>query len=149
MYTSTISRLRTVLAALVVTSTAGMNTPTTSIVTSTVASAAKLGAALRRIDRTASRKKNVTRIYSAILGRQALRKRGHVYPRRTCRRRAHPAGELARGLLARVAAGRLVAHDPPMRELEHPPAHLVDHRLVVGGDEHGRAGGVEPVQQPR
>ena len=39
-----------------------MNTPRTSNVTSTVASAAKLGAALRRIARSASRRKNPMRI---------------------------------------------------------------------------------------
>ena len=52
------------LAAPLVACTIGMNTPRTSIVTRTVASAAKLGAALRRIERIASRKKKPNRMIS-------------------------------------------------------------------------------------
>ncbi len=68
MYTSTITRPRTLLAAPLVAWTIGMNTPSTSMVTSTVASAAKLGAALRRIERIASRRKNPSRIGYEIPG---------------------------------------------------------------------------------
>src|SRR2546423_15465381 len=103
---------RTVLAAPLVTSTAGMNTPTTSIVTSTVASAAKLGAAFRRIDRIASRTKNVRRMWSAILGRHRLHGRLHIDARGARRGRAHPPRALARRVVARVVAGGLVAPDP-------------------------------------
>ncbi len=45
------------MAAPLVACTIGMNTPSITIVTITVASAAKLGAALRRIARSASRMK--------------------------------------------------------------------------------------------
>ena len=69
MYTSTSTRPRTLFAAPLVACTIGMNTPSTSIVTSTVASAAKLGAALRRIDRSASRRKNPTFIRYTAGGR--------------------------------------------------------------------------------
>jgi 5,10-methylenetetrahydrofolate reductase len=62
MYTSTMTRPRTLLAAPFVACTIGMNTPSTSIVTRTVASAAKLGAALRRIERIDSRRKKPSRI---------------------------------------------------------------------------------------
>ncbi len=51
------------LAAPLVACTTGMNTPSTSVVTSTEASAAKLGTALRRIDRVASFKKNAGFMY--------------------------------------------------------------------------------------
>ena len=33
------------------------------------------------------------------------------------------------------------------RDLDHAPAHAVDHRLVVRRDDHGRAGAVDPVEQ--
>ena len=52
---------RTSFVAPVVAWTIGMKTPRTSIVTSTVATAAKLGAALRRSERRASRRKNAGR----------------------------------------------------------------------------------------
>ena len=41
----------------------------------------------------------------------------------------------------------LVAHDPAALELDHAAAHAVDHVRVVRGDQHGRAGAVDPVQQ--
>ena len=50
------------LAAPLVAWTIGMNTPSINIVTSTVASAAKLDAELRRVARIASRRKNPIRI---------------------------------------------------------------------------------------
>ena len=53
----TSTRLRTSLAAPVVAWTTGMKTPSTSTVTSTEAMAAKLGTALRDIERSASRRK--------------------------------------------------------------------------------------------
>ena len=56
-YTLTSTRPRTSLAAPVVAWTIGMNTPRTSRVTSTEASAAKLGTALRVMPRSASRRK--------------------------------------------------------------------------------------------
>ncbi len=112
-----------------------MNTPSTSRVTSTVASAANDGAGLRRTARIASRRKNPTRI--------ALRPRAVGVEGARSR--------LARSrvdLVAGVAAGRLVAHELALIELQHAAAHLVDHRLVVGGDEHRGAGAVDPVEQP-
>ena len=57
MYTPTSTRLRMLSAAPRVACTIGMKTPTTTSVTVTVASAAKHGAALRRIARSDSRKK--------------------------------------------------------------------------------------------
>jgi len=75
MYTSTSTRLRTVLAAPLVAWTIGMKTPSTSIVTITVARAAKLGAALRRIARSASRRKNPRRIVYRLGGRVAGERR--------------------------------------------------------------------------
>ena len=57
MSTSTSTRPRTSLAAPLVASTTGMNTPSTSVVTSTEASAAKLGSALRLIERNDSLRK--------------------------------------------------------------------------------------------
>ena len=121
--------------------TIGMNTPSTSIVTSTVASAAKLGAALRRIARIASRRKNP----------QALI--GTCYDRRVGSTRAD-GSRACRWANSRVVSSR--AYRPvassrtirPARQLEHAAAHLVDHRLVVGGHQHGRAGPVDPVEQP-
>ena len=56
-------------------------------------------------------------------------------------------GELARGLAGGVRARLLVADDLAVGELDHAPAHLVHHRHVVGGDQHRRAGLVDPVDQ--
>src|SRR5438105_15602159 len=61
---------------------------------------------------------------------------------------AQPLGELARRLVAGVEPGRLIAHDPSAGKLKHAPAHLVDHRLVMGGDEDSRPGPVDPVEEP-
>ena len=49
--------------------------------------------------------------------------------------------------LAAVAAGALVAHDAALGDLDHAPAHAVDHRLVVRRDDDRRAGAVDPVEQ--
>jgi hypothetical protein len=56
----TSTRLRTSLAAPVVACTTGMKTPSTSTVTRTEAIAAKLGTALRDMERNASRRKKPT-----------------------------------------------------------------------------------------
>ena len=61
-YTSATTRLRTALAVPVVAWTIGMNTPSTSAVSSTVSSAARAGAELRRSPRSASRRKKAARI---------------------------------------------------------------------------------------
>src|SRR5207302_564894 len=125
-----------------------MNTPTTSIVTSTVARAAKLGAAFRRIDRIASRTKNVTRTGSVLLGGHRRSGGSYVDARRERRGGAHPPRKFARRLVTRIATRGLVTHDPTLRELEHATAHLVDHRLVVRGYEHRGPSAVDPVEQP-
>ena len=60
---------------------------------------------------------------------------------------AHACGELL-GRLVLVVAGRgLVADQAALLEGDHAAAHLVDHLAVVGDDEHGRAGAVDPVEQ--
>src|SRR3954452_9307758 len=102
-----------------------MKTPSTSTVTSTVAMAAKLGTGLRRSERSASRRKKPGRISGS--------------PDGSLLGAAHARGELAGGLLARVAPGRLVADDAPAGQLDDAPAHPVDHLHVVGGDQDGRA----------
>src|ERR1051326_5312186 len=134
MYTSTSTRLRTLLAAPLVAWTIGMKTPRTSSVTSTVARAANVGATLRRIVRNDSRRKN-----PSFTGSDS---------RRPPARAAQAAGGLPRRLVPGVQARGLVADDAPARELEHPAAHLVHHRLVVRGHHHGGAGAVDPVEQP-
>src|SRR3954451_16322576 len=106
---------RTSLAAPVVACTTGMKTPRTSSVTSTLAAAANDGIALRRIERSDSRTKN---------------------PRPMTRLVPQERAELA-GVLRAVQAGGLVAHDPPLLQLDHAPAHAVDHRAVVRGHDHG------------
>src|SRR3954454_20993731 len=115
---------RTSFAAPVVACTTGMKTPRTSSVTSTLAAAANDGIGLRRIERSDSRTKN-PRPMTLVLEQRA---------------------ELG-GRLGRVEARRLVADDLALRELDHAPAHPVDHRVVVRGDEHRRAGLVDPVEQ--
>ena len=55
--------------------------------------------------------------------------------------------ELGRRLVVAVEAGALVAHDAALAQLDHAPAHLVDHHVVVGGDDHGRARAVDAVDQ--
>ena len=62
MYTSTTTRLRTSFAVPVVAWTIGMNTPSTTAVSSTVRSAASAGAELRRSPRSASFRKKLQRI---------------------------------------------------------------------------------------
>ena len=69
-----------------------------------------------------------------------------VCPSRDAHLGAHAHAELARRLVV-VAGRRLVAHQPALVEREHPAAHLVDHLAVVGDDEHGGAGAVDPVEQ--
>src|SRR4051794_19447714 len=101
-----------------------MKTPSTSSVTSTLAAAANDGIALRWIERSDSRTKNPKPMWLV----------------------AQQRAELGGGL-GRVQAGRLVAHDAALRELDDAPAHAVDHRVVVGGHEHGRAGAVDAVEQ--
>src|SRR5579859_5963580 len=114
-----------------------MKTPTTSIVTSTVASAAKLGAALRRMARTASRRKKPNLTSRPLASASAL-----------LATRPHQLGELTRALIGGIGPGGLVAHDATPGELEHTPAHLVDHRLVVGHDQHRGARAIDAVKQP-
>ena len=46
-----------------------------------------------------------------------------------------------------VEARQLVADDAALAQLHHAAAHLVDHLAVVGGDDDGRAGAVDPVDQ--
>ena len=58
----------------------------------------------------------------------------------------HPQAELGRRLLG-VAAADLVADDAALVELDHASAHVVDHLAVVGDDDDGRAGLVDPVEQ--
>ena len=79
------------MAAPVVACTTGMKTPSTSTVTSTVAIAANDGTALRDSERIASRKKK-PEAHQASAAPQ-------------------PDLHLARGRLAQVAAGALVADD--------------------------------------
>src|ERR1700712_622228 len=50
-------------------------------------------------------------------------------------------------VLVAVDAGRLVAYDAPVGELDHALAHLVDDAGVVGGHDHGGPGAVDPVEQ--
>src|SRR4051794_9854594 len=133
--TSTTTRLRTSLAVPVVAWTIGMNTPRTSAVSRIVSKAASDGAALRESARSASLKKKPGRISVRVsldadsqLAAQAHR-------------------ELARRLVRAVEAGLLVADDAALAELDHAPAHLVHHLLVVGGHDDGRAGAVDPVDQ--
>ena len=47
----------------------------------------------------------------------------------------------------RVQARGLVAHDAALAELDHAPAHAVDHRGVVRRHDDGRARAVDAVQQ--
>src|SRR4051812_5586368 len=102
--TSTRTLSRTSLAAPVVAWTIGMKTPSTSIVTSTDAIAANDGTALRRSERLASRRKNVTRI-----GAPPLEASGVVVVGV-----AEHVGELLRRLLALgVEPAGLVADDDP------------------------------------
>ena len=102
--TSTSTRERMSLAAPFVACTTGMNTPSTSVVTSTEASAAKLGTALRRID---------------LRGLFQEERRLHPRRLRADRRDRHGflaagAAELVGVLIARaIGAGGLVADDPP------------------------------------
>ena len=57
-----------------------------------------------------------------------------------------PHRELGRRLLVVPGAG-LVADQAAVLERDHAAAHRVDHLAVVGDDEHGRAGAVDPVEQ--
>ena len=63
------------------------------------------------------------------------------------RRRAHAIAELGRVLLGGVHAGGLVADHAALVELHDAAPHLVDHLAVVGHDDDGRAGAVDPVEQ--
>src|SRR4051812_20923994 len=126
MYTSSRTFERTSLAAPVVACTTGMKTPSTSSVTSTEAIAAKLGIALRRIERSDScRKKPSFIAASAVL--------------------AQDRAELGRRLRG-VETGGLVAHDAALVQLDDAAAHAVDHGRVVRRDDDGRAGLVDAVQ---
>ena len=58
----------------------------------------------------------------------------------------HPQPEFGRRLLG-VAAADLVADDAALVELDHAAAHVVDHLAVMGDDDDGRAGLVDPVEQ--
>ena len=59
------------------------------------------------------------------------------------RRTANSDGRLVGPVEARL----LVADHAALAQLDHAPAHLVDHLLVVGRDDDGRAGAVDPVDQ--
>src|SRR4051812_4256333 len=141
MSTTTLPRIE--FAVPVVACTIGMKTPRTRAVISTVRTAAVLGAALRLSERVASLRKNPTRI-SASLRRCALVR---VAFRADAELAAQAHAELAGRLVVLVHAGDLVADDAPLVELDHAAAHLVDHLAVVGGDDDGRAGAVDPVDQ--
>src|ERR1700683_2687889 len=140
--TSTSTRERMSLAAPLVACTTGMNTPSTSVVTSTEASAAKLGTALRRIDLVASFKKK-----AGFMTPQSRTRTGVL----TSSRAGFPfqsVAQLASVLIGRAVQARsLVADDPPATQFDHAAAHAVDHLVVVGGHDHGRAGAVDAVQQ--
>src|SRR5215208_1091206 len=60
---------------------------------------------------------------------------------------AQADGELRRRLVGPIEAGLLVAHYAALAQLDHAPAHLVDHLLVVGRHDHGGPGAVDPVDQ--
>src|SRR5947208_2979494 len=141
-YTSSRTLERTSLAAPVVACTTGMNTPRTSSVTSTLAIAAKLGIALRRIERSDSRAKKASPISESA--------RASVVESDVADVRAgsllQEGPELGGGLRC-VEAGRLVAHDASAAQLDHPAAHPVDHRRVVRGDDDRAARAVDAVQQ--
>src|SRR3954454_7339983 len=123
----------------------GMNTPSSSVVMTTVTMAARLGEALRRSARKASAMKKKTRRTSAP-GRRGRR----GLPVGVALGDAHLGSgayaELGRGLLV-VGRGHLVADQASLVEREHAPAHLVDHLAVVRDDEHRRPGAVDPVKQ--
>src|SRR5919201_6424633 len=118
MKTSSSILLRTSFVLAVAARMTGMNTPRTSVVIRIVANAARLGAALRLSARNASLRKKPTRIRLPSAG--CARQVGREHPVRA------------------VAAGALVAHDPPLVELDHAPAHAIDHLAIVGRDDHGR-----------
>src|ERR687888_2093920 len=127
MLTST--RLRTSLAAPVVACTIGMKTPSTRTVTSTEASAAKLGTALRESERRASRRKKPIRILGlGVLvgedGVEEVRRLGLGGAHGLGGRLAQQRAELGRREVApRVAAGQPVADDAAALELDDAPAH--------------------------
>src|SRR6476646_2294782 len=123
MSTTTLPRIE--LAVPVVAWTTGMNTPSTSAVMSTVITAAALGAALRVSERKASLMKNAARTFPFLVG-MTLDADPQLAAQTHC--------ELAGGLVMRVHAGELVAHEAPLVQLDDAPAHLVDHLAVVRGD---------------
>src|SRR5262245_15920705 len=134
-FRATWSRTSLVLP-LVVWST-GIRTPSSRTVTPTVTIAARLGAALRRSARNPSPMKKKTRPMSSVA--RVLVAEAHLF--------AHAGGELAGGLVTRrVGAGGLVADDAAVVERDHAAPHLVDHLAVVGHDDNGGAGPVDPVE---
>src|SRR5437773_1385620 len=135
--TSTTTLPRIEFAVPVVACTIGMKTPSTSVVISTVRTAAMLGAALRESERKASLRKKPTRIVSLV--RVAFDADAELA--------AQAHRELRGRLVGPVHAGDLVADQAPLVELDDAPAHLVDHLAVVGRDDDRRARAVDPVDQ--
>ena len=75
----------------------------------------------------------------------ALGARAPRLRRRLAQQRAELGGvDVGRRVVARVV---LVADEAALVELQHAAAHAVDHRRVVRGDQHGRAGAVDAVEQ--
>src|SRR2546423_4510395 len=129
----------------------GMNTPSNSVVRTTVTIAARLGAALRRRARNASAMKKKTRPIAGTFLRPrpaGKRLRGLAVPMALADPHlgAHAEPEFARRLV-RVAGRRLVAHQPSLVERQHSATHLVHRLAVVRGDEDRGAGAVDPVQE--
>src|SRR3954453_6501666 len=60
---------------------------------------------------------------------------------------AHSYREFAGRLVVLVHAGDLIADDAALVQLDDAPAHLVDHLAIVRGDDDGRAGAVDAVDQ--
>src|SRR3954464_8887995 len=125
----------------------GISIPSRTTVTTVVTIAARLGAPLRFSARRASWMKNRIRLISsaqvvvvgvAVGELLALAADAHPSP--------HPQAEFGRRLLG-VAAGDLVADDAALVELDDAPLHVVHHLAVVGDDDDGGAGLVDPVEQ--
>src|SRR5258706_12086686 len=47
-----------------------------------------------------------------------------------------------------VDAARLVAHEHPVVELDHPTAHRIDDALIVRRHHHRGAGAIDAIEQP-
>ena len=114
--------------------------------TTVVTIAARLGAPLRFSARRASWKKKTSAAHQLrwswsewpLVWVLALGADAHLGP--------HPQAEFGRRLLG-VAAGDLVADDAALVELDDAALHVVHHLAVVGDDDDGGAGLVDPVEQ--